>query len=191
MPISPRHRSAVCVLTLGLLALTGGCDSSPEAEPAAAATPTTPTTSAASSAPAVPAPPEGTWRAGPVPYSVVVDALNDAALGQWTDAVLKGTSPSSQVSYDMKVQGGFVLLTSTVDDRPLGVQDREGFTADGSTITLEPIGSSCASIFGWHVKADQLTLALTEDTCLDYQGTPDEAYMRALYTAMAFTRVTG
>jgi outer membrane protein TolC len=193
MPARPNHITFATV-TLALAAMLSSCSNAPHHEATAAAAPASdapapaPATSAAvASAPEL----NGTWHAGPAPYADVVAALHDAGLDNAANTVLQGNKPSSRVAYDLKIQGGFVLLTSTVDAQPQGVQDREAYTSSGQTITLKPIGSSCSSTFTWAVDSDRLTLDLSEDTCPDYEGTPDAAMMTALYTALPFQRVGG
>jgi hypothetical protein len=188
MPARP-YRATSCAVALVLAVSATACGASPDDE-ATAAQPTGTPSASASPAAAEPAP-AGTWRAGPAPYAAVVTVLRDAGLGQWADVVLNGSEPTSQVTYDLKIQGGMVLLSSAVDDRPMDVQDREAYTVEGQTLTLKPLSASCASTFTWTVSGDQLAMRLSEDTCPDYQGTPDEAYMRALYTALPFRRVVG
>ena len=189
----PTHRTLTTVAVL-LAALTAGCGGGSADETSAAAPSTT--AAAASVGPAGPAGPsepaqpfEGTWRAGPAPFAKVVAALDRAGMGEYAEEVIQGNDPSSQVTADLKVQGGFVLLSWSVDDRTQGVQDRQAYTASGSTIELQPIGSSCRAAFNWTVTGDRLRFDLVDDTCPDYQGTPDAAIMVGLYASAPFQRV--
>ncbi len=189
----PTHRP-ITVVTVLLAALTAGCGGGSADETTAAAPPTT--AAAASAEPAGPAessepaqPFEGSWRAGPAPFAKVVAALDKAGMGQYADNVIQGNDPSSQLTTDLKVQGGFVLLSWSVDDRTQGVQDRQAYTASETAIELQPIGSSCRAAFNWTVTGDRLRFDLVDDTCPDYQGTPDAAIMVGLYASVPFQRV--
>jgi hypothetical protein len=184
MPVRPLQHT-IAALTLAAAAVLSSCGNNPD-DDAAAAEPT-PHSASPRTSPAF----EGAWHAGPAPYAAVVAALEHAGLARWADAVLQGNHPTSQVTYDLKLKGGSVVLASAVDDNPASVQDHEAYTASGQTITFEPIGSGCGTTFTWAVTGDQLTFELAQDTCPAYQGTPDEAYMRALYTAVPFQRVVG
>lgn len=189
----PTYRT-IAAVSITLAALTAGCSGSPAEEPTAA-----PSTTAAaapavehteSAEPSEPAQPvEGTWRAGPAPLAKVVAALDKAGLGEYAETVILGNDPSSQVISDLKVQDGYVLVTWSVDDYSLGIQDRQEYTASASAVELRPIGSSCREALSWTVTDDRLRFELVEDTCPDYQDAPDAAMMTGLYVALPFQRV--
>ena len=103
--------------------------------------------------------------------------------------MLQGNDPSSRLTSELKVQGGFVLMTWTVDDRQLGFQDRQAYTASGSTIELVPLGAACRAAFNRTVTDDVLRFELVDDTCPDYQGAPDAAILTGLDGALPFERV--
>ena len=62
-------------------------------------------------------------------------------MGDYAENVIQGNDPSSQLTTELKVQGGFVLMSWSVDDRTQVVQDRQGYTASESAIELLPIGA--------------------------------------------------
>ncbi len=190
MPDYHRAPTALTIALATLIGLTAGCGGSSDAEPTAAAPSTTAAAAAPADEPSEPAQPfEGTWRAGPAPFTKVVAALQRAGLGEYAETVLQDNDPASQLTSELKLQGGFVLLDWTVDDRTLGIQDRQAYTGSGSTIELAPIGSSCRAAFNWTVTDDVLRFELVDDTCPDYQGAPDAAILTGLYGALPFQRV--
>ena len=77
-------------------------------------------------------------------------------------------------------------MAVSYDGEPLGVVDRQGVQVNGRQVRF--LASECASTYRWTANNDRLTLDLVKDTCPDYQGTPDAAYMTALYTAAPFAR---
>jgi hypothetical protein len=131
---------------------------------------------------------EGTWQAGPTPVESVLDHLAKVRLGRFTPDFLQGHAPTEQISYGLKLQGGVVLVTSTIDGQAQGVMDREQYRAAGHTLSLEPFGSDCSSAFRWRVAGGRLTLRPTSDSCPDYKGAPDLVYMHSLYGSAPYVR---
>jgi hypothetical protein len=177
--------SCLALLT-GTLTACAGEDAAPDA--AADRTPSPSVSASESVAAVVASPVEGAWEAGPAPYSQVASHLVEHDLGTAVDAVLGDTAPSSTYVYELKLQDGFALLSSTVDGAPKGLQDRERYEITGDRIALTPEQASCSTTFRWKVAGDRLALTLLTDTCPRYQGTPDEAFMRSLYSAAPFVR---
>jgi hypothetical protein len=134
-----------------------------------------------------PQPVEGTWNTGAVAARAVSDQLGSVGLGQWSDAVLDGVPTTATISYELKLQGGRVTLTRAVDGAAAEVQDSESYTVNRNRLELKP-DSNCSSVLDWQVDGDQLRLAVVSDSCPDYRGTPDEAYIQSLYAAFPFTR---
>ncbi len=152
----------------------------PVVEPASTVTEGTP----------LPATAEGTWQTGPLRASVVVANLGDHGLGRWSAAWLAGRAPTDLVTYSLKLSAGQLTLTQELNGVSQGIEDSQMYTLSGHRITLRPIDATCASLFDWAVSADQLTLAFVSDDCPPYRGTPDEVFMRALYTSAPFTATT-
>jgi hypothetical protein len=151
--------------------------------PASTPTPAPPTQSAA-------APVEGTWRAGPLPMSVLVANLKAHKLNKWVPAYLGANTATTQFTFTLKLQGGQLTLTRALDGVSQGVEDSESYAVSGDRITFTPIGTGCASTFGWQVTGDQLAFTFISDTCPPYRGTPDEVFMRALYASTPYSRST-
>jgi hypothetical protein len=158
---------------------------SPEPLPPAP-NPTSPTSSASASG--APSPIEGTWSSGPVSAGQVVDHLESVGLGQWADAALDDVPRNATVVYQLKLQGGRITMARTVDDAVPETQDVEGYEVSGDQVVFTPEASTCSTTLDWRVAGDQLLLRPVSDTCPPYRGTPDLAFMEALYGALAFTR---
>ena len=156
-------------------ATTSPVDRTPSASPAAEEEPVTPV--------------DGTWRAGPFPLSRVRDGLRAAGLASYFDQMdlVPGQDLEAEVVYDLKIQGDGLLMAVTYDGQALGVVDRQGVSVEGRQVRF--VLAECASTFRWTANDDRLTLDLVKDTCPDYLGTPDAAYMTALYTVAPFGRV--
>ena len=115
----PTHRT-ITAAVLAVAALSAGCGGGSDEEPTATGPSTTAAaaTAVATTPAAEPAQPfEGTWQAGPAPFTKVVGALRKAGLGEYAETVIQGNDPSSRLTSELKVQGGYVLMTWSVDDR--------------------------------------------------------------------------
>lgn len=165
-------------------------DGSSTATPQPADTVSTTPSSTPSPTPAVDAgsPLDGTWHAGPFPLSRVSRALETAGMEMWfaTVDVFPTKDPDAQVVYDLKIQGGGLLMAVTVDDAPLGVIDRQAVEVEDRQVRF--IATDCPATFRWTATGDRLTLELMKDTCPDVDGTPDAAYQTALYASVPFER---
>jgi hypothetical protein len=150
--------------------------------------PIAPTPSPSATTPG-PDPVETSWTTGPVSAQGIADQLGSAGLGEWSDAVLAGVPTEATLSYQLKLRNGRITLTRSVSGAAAEVQDSETYVVNGASLELTPDGSSCVAVLGWQVEGDQLRLRVVSDSCPDYQGTPDEAYMQALYGAFPFTHL--
>jgi hypothetical protein len=135
-----------------------------------------------------PLPLEGTWSAGPIPAQAVVDHLESVGLGQWADGALAGAPRDAAIEYQLKLQGGRLTMARAVDDAASDIQDVEGYEVSGDRVTFTPQTSTCSTTFDWQVRGGRLRLHPVSDSCPPYRGTPDIAFMEALYGAVAFTR---
>lgn len=186
------HYSALpLAVAASAMALTTACDSTPEAASAdQTAASQESASSTTSSPPASAAPFEGTWRAGPFLLREVHQHLRQEDLGQWTTDIAEGRPPTTELVYDLKLQGGGLLLNVTIDGETQGVWDRQSYTTDGRTIAFSVENGTCSSTFRWDVAGDLLTFRLLKDTCPDYEGTPDSAYMETLYASVPYRRMS-
>ena len=117
------------------------------------------------------------------------DDLRANGLSHWATAVFdQGVQPLSY-AIEIKLAAGQVTTTGTYDGVSGGVEDVQSYVVRAHTVSLIPAGSSCRSRFHWQVRGDRLTLHLISDTCPDFRGTPDEAYMHKLYAAAPFKRL--
>ena len=160
-------------------------EGSPSSPPARSGSSNTPTDEADDAT----SPIDGIWRAGPRPFTAVVESLEKRELGRWAEAVLQGQPDDASFVFDLKLSNGDMLLSSSVDDEPQGIQDRQAFTVDGRTVEFAPYGAGCTTTLQWEIKGEILRFVPQRDTCPDYLGTPDIAYMVALYASAPFVRV--
>jgi hypothetical protein len=180
-------------VALALLALSCGACASGSTTATAGSAPTSTaaaTTSAATTSARPASPVEGTWRAGPLPMSVIAANLKTHRLKKWTATYLGKHTSRSKFIHTLKLQDGHLILLSTIDGVTQGVEDREDYTITGQHITFTPIGSGCASTFGWQVDGDRLVLTFVSDSCPPYNGTPDQVFMRALYASAPYLKIT-
>ena len=180
------------VTTLATLALLAACSADDSSTTATSLSVTTAATPTPSPSPVVEqdtgTPVDGTWQAGPFPLSRVRDALQESGFATYFARmdIVPGKDLAADVVYDLKIQGGGLLMAITYDGKPLGVVDRQGVQVVGHQVRF--VLADCASTYRWTANDERLTLELVKDTCPDYKGTPDAAYMTALYAAVPFAR---
>lgn len=183
-----RHPVRHLALATSAVVLTTSCGSTPDAASGDRAAATQQATSPTSSPPAATSDVEGTWRAGPFALRDVTQHLQQEGLDRWADAFAEGRPPTTELVYDLKLQGGGLLLSVTIDGETQGVWDRQSYTAEDRRITFST--GTCSSELGWRVAGDELTFRLLRDACPDYQGTPDKVYLQALYASVPYTRMS-
>jgi hypothetical protein len=133
-------------------------------------------------------PPEGTWEATLTGARIAAE-LRRNGLGASIGDVLGDATEASSIAYTLKLEGGVLTMTTSVDGVSRGVQDSQLAHITGDRVVVTPHGADCNAALGWRVRGDVLTLDLRRDSCPDYQGSPDEAYLRSLYTSTSFTRL--
>src|SRR5262245_23052650 len=132
---------------------------------------------------------EGKWAAGPVKAQQIVDHLEAVGLGRWATAVLEGTRPDQDVRYSLILRDGRLVVAKAVDDGASEIVDVQSYEVQNDRVAFQPEGSACRTVLACRVSGDTLRLSLRDDTCRDYRGTPNEAYMHASYVAVPFTRI--
>jgi hypothetical protein len=133
---------------------------------------------------------EGKWAAGPTPAQAVVDHLDEVGLGRWATAVLEGVRPDQDLTYQLVIQGGQLVMSKGADDAPPQVADVQAYRVSGDRIVLYQQGVGCRTALRWTVTGDRLRMTALHDECPDVDGTPELAYVHALYVALTFTRAS-
>ena len=131
--------------------------------------------------------------AGPVPVQRVFDHLVDEGYGEYAQTVAQGLRPDlgkirpdQSVSFQLILQGGQLVGGVSIDgDRSTDV-DVQDYDVRGDRIAFIQQGTACEALFAWTVRDQRLRLRLLDDPCADYEGTPDAAYLTALYTTIPF-----
>ncbi|MEO6711921.1 MAG: hypothetical protein ABIM89_00660 [Mycobacteriales bacterium] len=125
---------------------------------------------------------EGTWVSPVATKLQVTDVLAAAGLGQHVDVV----------SLEMGLPVVWLLHFEATGYRARSASeslyDHGDWSVNGSTLTLRPAECPCVLTFNWRIDQDRLRLELLTDESPDLKGVPDEAYARALYTTVPFTR---
>jgi hypothetical protein len=125
---------------------------------------------------------QGMWVTPVVTQAQVTDRLTQEGLGEFADAVL--TDEAYPTAWTMVVgEHSYVIASSTNVLADTGV-----WIVQGATLTLIPSSCECQLDFRWHETDGTLTLELLRDQGRDIDGVPDEAYARALYSTVPFTR---
>jgi hypothetical protein len=123
-----------------------------------------------------------TWVTPVVTRAAVVQTLSDAGLDQHAGAVL--LSQAYPTAWNLQFTGDRYTAASAA-----GVQADVGrWDVVGDTLVLRPEQCPCTLRFRWTLTEGRLLLELTSDDSPATDGVPDEAYARALYTTVPFTR---
>lgn len=126
---------------------------------------------------------KGTWTTPRVTRDDVTDVLRTAGLAEHVDAVtLDLGHPTAWSLYLLRGRGYDVRSATDVQ------ADTGSWDVRGSTLTLRPSPCQCLMVFRWRIEGDELHLRLLRDDSPDVDGIPDEAYARALYTAVPWVR---
>ncbi len=173
-----------------LLLVLGGCAACEHGGTVGVARPepTHPVSSSSGASASAAATPEGQWRVGPLPMSVILANLHTHHLDQWSRPFLGARTRSTMVQYDLKLRAGQLTLLATMDGKSQGVEDRQAYTVTRNQIAFAPLNSTCTSRFAWATSGERLRLTFLSDTCRPYKGTPDEVFMRSLYASAPFVR---
>ncbi len=128
-----------------------------------------------------------TWVTPVVTRDQVASTLRAAGLEQHLGAVALDQAYPAAWSMVLSAGGGYVVESA----RGVGV-DGGDWSVRGATLRLRPTECSpCELTFRWAVRHDRLRLTLLTDDSPGLDGVPDEAYARAVYTTVAFTRFAG
>ena len=190
IPLSTTVIGLVVATLTACSAVEPRANTAPEVGSSSETTATTPAETETNTAADAGTPIDGSWR---VAQSVAdaFRAMEEAGLGRWADTIdiFQGADPDALYEMDVKLQDGQVLTTATLDGTPLGVIDRQVVEVEGERVRFAVDGSTCAATLRWTLHEASLRLKLMKDTCPDYNGTPDAAYMTVIYTAAPFERV--
>lgn len=184
---------ATVAITLAALAAMTACSS--PADPADAAEEQHSSASPTSTSTPTPvekaSPLEGTWSAS-FTWDDVETVLTAHDLGRVVNAVKEGSGVGSarDLTADLEIRDGFILLTWTADGRPLGVMDRQAYEIRGRRVVLSPQGLGCSSTLRWKVSGGRLTSRLVADDCPDAFGAPNEAFMVSEFMVVPFERMS-
>jgi hypothetical protein len=184
--------AAAVVVAITVAVLTRGTDGVQPAPavPTPSPTETSPTTDATEASPV-----EGKWLTGAVPVRRVIRHLGDEGFGEEAMTVVNGLRPDLEdirpgqsISFRLILQDGQLVGGVSVDGNTASDVDFQSYEIRGERIAFIQQGTGCEARFAWTVTDDRLRLRLLSDPCADYQGTPDAAYLTALYTALPFSR---
>jgi hypothetical protein len=119
----------------------------------------------------------------------MADALRAAGMGQWFAAmdIFPAMDPDAEFSLELKIHDGVSLLGGTYDGKPVGVIDRQSIELQGQRVRF--FLQACGADVEWTRQGSTLTLTVVDDNCPDHLGTPDVAYMTALYASVPFELV--
>lgn len=130
--------------------------------------------------------------AGPEPVQRVLDHLADEGYGDVATTLIEGLQldvrPDQDLSYRLILQDEQLVMGISVDGGATDNVDYESFDVRGRRMAFIQQGTECEAILRWTVTGDRLRLSLVEDPCPDVEGTPDAAYLIALYSALPFAR---
>lgn len=127
---------------------------------------------------------QDTWVTPVVTRGEVASTLRAAGLQQHLDEV--ALDQAYPVAWSMVLAGGGGYVVESA--RGVGI-DHGHWSVRGSTLHLRPSACRpCEMTYRWLVRDDRLTLTLLMDASPAIGGAPDEAYARAVYTTVPFTR---
>ena len=187
-------RSAVATVLAASTLLLVGCGSDEPTKTAAdqaetsGPSPAPPTTDASPTSPAT-LPLEGTWQAGPITLEDAESTLRDHGLGRHvpdfrTNAPFSGDTVLTLTIID----GAWDLYGASDGGQPEPIDYDAEYEIDGDTVVFHH--SAGSNTYRWSVDDDVLRLEFVRSTLPAYEGVPEEAYQRALYTTRDFTRVS-
>ena len=127
---------------------------------------------------------QGVWVTPVVSREQVARVLSDAGLAANVDAVVLELGYPTAWNMSLRKDGGFDVRSQT------GVQVDVGhWLVDDGVLVLRPTScETCGIRLAFHLEHGTLRLALISDDEPDLAGVPGQAYARALYTAVPFTR---
>ena len=164
---------------------------SDDVEPA----PPSPSPTATQTTDAVPAgsPVEDKWVTDAAPVQRVYDHLVEEGYDEYAQTVMEGLRPDlgriradQTVAFQLILQEGQLVGGVSIDDDRSTDVDVQDYDVRGDRIAFIQQGTGCEALFTWAVRDDRLRLRLLDDPCGPYQGTPDGAYLTALYTTLPF-----
>jgi hypothetical protein len=126
----------------------------------------------------------GVWVTPVVSREHVATVLSDAGLSAQVDKVVLALSYPTAWNMTLRKDGGFDVRSQT------GVQVDVGhWLVDDGVLVLQPTSCrTCEIRLAFHLEHGMLRLELISDNGPDIDGVPEQAYARALYTAVPFTR---
>jgi hypothetical protein len=127
---------------------------------------------------------QGVWVTPVVSREQVATLLSDAGLAAHADRVVLDLSYPTAWNMALGKDGAFDVRSQT------GVQvDAGHWLVDDGDLVLQPTScQTCEIRLAFHLGHATLRLALISDDGPDIDGVPEQAYARALYTAVPFTR---
>jgi hypothetical protein len=147
-----------------------------------------------SPSPAPPAPSDtitpldGVWETGPVSAGKIRATLRAAGLDAWTPTVLADL-PQPPVRYRMTVADGVVTVRLAGSDQRFERFDEGSLVVTGDTLQLTPTGQRAVNRYRWEIVDSALRLTLESSSEGPSEGTPNEAFQRALYETSDWTLV--
>ena len=131
---------------------------------------------------------EGTWVSGPLRPSDVRAATRAAGAPAAATAMLENL-PSGEFRVVMVVRGSSVQTLIRTEGAEDALVDEEVISTTGQELELRTLfGDARASLHGWTVRGDELTMTFRSTTEERVGGVPGEAWQRLLYDTAAFTR---
>lgn len=126
----------------------------------------------------------GVWVTPVVSREQIATVLSDAGLAAQIDRVVLDLNYPTAWNMTLRKDGGFEARSQT------GVQVDVGhWLVDDGVLVLQPTSCpTCEIRLAFHLEHGMLRLALISDDGPDIDGVPEQAYARALYTAVPFTR---
>ena len=150
--------------------------------------PADPTPARTSTAPAGATPLEGTWVSDPLRPSDVRAAAR--AAGEPTAAAsMLEELPAAGFRVVLVVRGSSLRTLVRSDGAEDVVLDEEVISTTGPELELRTLfGDPGASVHGWAIEGDELTMTFLSTTEEGVAGVPGEAWQRLLYDSAPFTR---
>ncbi|RYB96636.1 hypothetical protein EUA06_03490 [Nocardioides glacieisoli] len=141
-----------------------------------------------STAPAGAAPLEGTWISGPLGRPEVRAAARAAGAPDAAGAMLEDL-PDGTFRVVMVVRGSSLQTRIRSTGAEDAIMDEEIISTSGAELRLRTLfGDPGASVHGWRVRGDELTMTFRSTTEGASAGVPGEAWHRLLYDSAPFTR---
>lgn len=126
---------------------------------------------------------QGVWVTPVVGREQVAGVLSDAGLAAHTDKVLLDQGYPTAWNMTLGRDGGFDVRSQTDVQVDVG-----HWQVDDGDLVLHPDSPTCEVRLAFRLHDGKLRLTMISDDEPDVDGVPGQAYARALYTAIPFTR---